>query len=571
MIALMERQQNFCNLSNYLTSALGMLELDRDSPLRKDVLSICDYLENPSFRIAVFAPFNYGKSTLLNALLGEKTLPIDLIPTTGAAIYVRYGEQLSTKITLQDGKKVTEAGTAILKEYALLDEERCMRNDVTSVEVYCPHPFLQTGVEFLDLPGTNDREAQDELVRDKLLTADLIVQVLDARKLMTLGEREHLRDWLLDRGIKTVVFVVNFLNLLEPEAQKEVYNRLRFIAENFRSQLPNNLSNLYRVDALPALRSRLKGDISAAQTTGLVAFESALGAIVQAQKEDRKISSSRLLLVIDRVEQAIAEKRQAIAAELEIEQQKNRAKLELKQKAEKLIKQAWQRSVSDFQSWLYLPNLLKRYQAELAIALQQNNFNNWQEGDFKQTVLDYQKQINEWVNKACEIFEKESPNLLKINFLESPNIPINSPPSPEDNTTKNTDQTVKNEDINIASVAIPTSIGWVLGGPVGAAVLGGASYLLNKTTTKSASKNLETETQNKVNSQTYVDAAEIYLTDFSKVAFAELDRHEKIADKVINFSSHLAESENQATNYKLQLLDNLLDNLKQELKLLQDS
>ncbi|EAM52207.1 hypothetical protein CwatDRAFT_5335 [Crocosphaera watsonii WH 8501] len=38
------------------------------------------------------APFNYGKSTLLNALLGEKTLPIDLIPTTGAAIYVKYGE-----------------------------------------------------------------------------------------------------------------------------------------------------------------------------------------------------------------------------------------------------------------------------------------------------------------------------------------------------------------------------------------------------------------------------------------------------------------------------------------------
>ncbi len=89
-----------------MMSAIGMLELENDSQLRKDVMAICDYLKNPSFRIAVFAPFNYGKSTLLNSLLGEKTLPIDLIPTTGAAIYVRYGEKLSTRIALQDGSKV---------------------------------------------------------------------------------------------------------------------------------------------------------------------------------------------------------------------------------------------------------------------------------------------------------------------------------------------------------------------------------------------------------------------------------------------------------------------------------
>jgi ribosome biogenesis GTPase A len=61
------------------------------------------FLENPAFRIAVFGLFNYGKSTLLNALLGEKTLPIDLIPTTGAEILVKYGQELSTKISLTNG------------------------------------------------------------------------------------------------------------------------------------------------------------------------------------------------------------------------------------------------------------------------------------------------------------------------------------------------------------------------------------------------------------------------------------------------------------------------------------
>ena len=116
--------------------------------------------------------------------------------------------------------------------------QRLMRDDVLEVEVSFPHPFLKTGVELIDLPGTNDREEQDNLVRDRLLAADLVVNVLDVRKLMTLGEREHLRDWLEYRGISTVVFVANFTNMLEPEEQKEVQHRLRFVAESFRSQLP---------------------------------------------------------------------------------------------------------------------------------------------------------------------------------------------------------------------------------------------------------------------------------------------------------------------------------------------
>jgi tRNA U34 5-carboxymethylaminomethyl modifying GTPase MnmE/TrmE len=52
--------------------------LDRNSQLHQDVNYICDYLVNPNFQIAVFAPFNHGKSTLLNAMLGNRTLPIDL-------------------------------------------------------------------------------------------------------------------------------------------------------------------------------------------------------------------------------------------------------------------------------------------------------------------------------------------------------------------------------------------------------------------------------------------------------------------------------------------------------------
>ncbi|KJH70454.1 dynamin family protein [Aliterella atlantica] len=543
----MKRDVN-AELVQALKAAIGLLEKEQYAQLRKDVISICDYVANPIYQIAVFAPFNYGKSTLLNAMLGSRTLPIDLIPTTGAAIRVGYGDELKTCITLTDGTHINSRGTDILQQYALLDEQRCMRSDVASVDVFYPHPFLQTGVEFLDLPGTNDRQAQDELVRDRLLTIDLVVQVLDARKLMTLGERENLRDWLEGRGITTVVFVVNFLNLLEADEQKEVLHRLRFVAESFRSELPPGISNLYRVDALPALRARLKGDVAAAQTSGLATFESALQNIAAVQKEEKDNRLQRVQKVASQVKVALETKKQAIAQEVAAAQAKHQAKIEIKQKAETLIKQGFQASSSTFQSWLYLPKLLERYQLEIILALQQGSFSSWQE-QFKLAVLEYQKAINQWIDKACDFFNTNHPGTLSIAFPAAPQISLPPPPT---NTTKSSNN-------DITPVAIATGFGWLLGGPVGAAVVGGVSYILNQNN-ELEQPEVTVDYQQQI-TRIYTEVAKDYLTRFSEDAFATLYQYEQTALLVIGCQKNAEKLEVNEQSYQIQLIENLLENL----------
>jgi len=546
-------QDVFCELANTLRSAIGLLDGEQNAQLRQDAIALCDYLENPIFRIAVFGPFNYGKSTLLNALLGKRTLPIDLIPTTGAAIHICYGNELHTRITLSNGQQISENGTDVLKQFAILDDQRRMREDVTNVEVFCPHPFLKTGVELLDLPGTDDREAQDALVRDQLLTADLIVQVLDGRKLMTLGEREHLRDWLLDRGITTVVFVVNFLNLLEHDEQKQVYNRLLFVAESFRSQLPNNISNIYRVDALPALRYRLKGDTAAAQTTGLDMLESALQSIVATRHETLAIRFPRVEAIASQIQQAATVKVQAVSAEITVAEQKHQTKLEIKQKAKNLIQKGFAASVSDFQGWLYLPKLLERYQSELVSALQQGTFNLWEQGGFKEAIQEHQQGIVKWVHQASEFFDRQPPTDLTIPFPKPPEVKLPQPP-PQAKGTK-----------GVTPVAIATGLGWVFGGPVGAAVAGGATYLLKKTPSDSAPPKSSTSYVEQV-TQAYTDAATEYLTCFSREAVSALEAYEKLAETVINVNLTNEPLKLTIEHHQLQLLQNVLENLEQELE-----
>lgn len=70
-------------LIDRLRQAAGLLG-GSHAELKAEIIEAGDRIHDPTYRIAVFGPFNYGKSTLLNALLGERTLPMDLVPTTGA-------------------------------------------------------------------------------------------------------------------------------------------------------------------------------------------------------------------------------------------------------------------------------------------------------------------------------------------------------------------------------------------------------------------------------------------------------------------------------------------------------
>ncbi len=550
----MQQNKNYQQLVETLKSTTKLLNLESTSQLYRDVETISNHLVNPNFRIAVFGPFNYGKSTLLNALLGNKTLPIDLIPTTGAAITVKYGSELQTRITLQNGKNIHRHGTDILKEFAILDDDRRMRNDVVSVEVLSPHPFLKTGVEFLDLPGTNDREEQNNLVKEQLLSADLVVQLLDARKLMTLEERENLRDWLLDRGIKTVIFVANFINLLEPEEQKQVQNRLRFVAESFRAKLPSGFSNLYRVDALPALRARLKGDIASANTSGLVAFEAALQNIATNLKKDAgSVSSSRIEVIASQIQKSLKAKIIPLKTEINKSKGKNQAKNDIKRKAEKLIKQGFNKSISEFRNWFNLANLRDKYQGDAAIELANNNFKLWENNYLKKDFNQLKVDLKKWLEQANDFFGHKKVEDLLIDFPSHPQIDV---PPPSSNSNSINDP---------GSVAVGGGIGWILGGPIGAAVGGSIAYLLNKNLQEGDDKN-NSESYHQKLAKICLDAVDDYLKKLSNKGLSALNKYESKAEKVIKFVPENPESLEINTKRKeLKQWESILSNLNREL------
>lgn len=403
-----------------IRTLLGLLELPVDQPLYQEAIALCEAALDPTYRIAVFGPFNYGKSTLLNALLGQKTLPIGLIPTTGAAIAVRYGKQLQSQITLTNGEQYTAMGTQLLQDYAVLNGQRQMRPDVAAVAVTCPHPLLKLGIEFLDLPGTNDQTAQDALVRERLLTADLILQVLDGRQLMTLGEREYLQDWLSDRGIRTVVFVVNFMNLLDVEEQQTLQKRLRLVAESFRADLPPGVSNLFRVDALPALRARLKGNVAMVQTTGLLALEAAIQQICSDRLTSTQSTQTRFQSLWPRLQAAAQRQQLELETQLQDLNRQHQARLDILTRAQTLLRSGFEQDMRRFETWLAPENLRSQYHTTLAETLMQGQFEQWFASEFHPTVVHHRANLSHWLNKAKDFFLQPEPGDCVIPFPPSP-------------------------------------------------------------------------------------------------------------------------------------------------------
>lgn len=525
------------NISQILKTAVGVLELPKTDPLAAEAVALCDRLPRSGIRVAVLGPFNYGKSTLLNAILGEKTLPMDLIPTTGAPIVVRYGPTLETHISFKNGKELCQPGTGLLQDYAILDQHRQMRGDIDAIEVRCPHAMLQAGVEFLDLPGTDDQVAQNELVKTQLLTADVVIQLLDGRKLMTLGEREHLRDWLLDRQIETVVFVVNFLNLLEAADQKQVMNRMRFVAESFRAKLPTGVSNLYRVDALPALRAGLKGDPNLALSAGLPAFESALQAIVHSQLNDlhnRPLPSSQVNAIALKLKTALRAKIKTLKSTIKTESaERQQKRLQIQARGKQLIVDGFQACHRDIESWAAPEQLLQQYGSELTLALIRGEFQAWESQVFKPAWQGHLQTLSGWVKKACTFFDLIGPPTPRLRFPEAPVVKI------EDIPTKLSTQSPKKvmKDGDAAPTAIAAGLGWLMGGPIGAAVVGGASYVVSQTTGIASAEGTSPEdigpklTPFEV---VYGQAAEAYIQDFSQRVLTLLQDYAIQAQPVIH-------------------------------------
>ena len=177
---------------------------------------------NGLFLLVIAGEFNSGKSSFINALLGERVLPEGVTPTTDRINILRHGPEVSEHL---------------LEAYLL---ERTHPADVLRE------------INIVDTPGTNAIiRRHEELTRDFVPRSDLVLFVTSADRPFTESERaflEQIREW----G-KKIVFIVNKIDILPlPKERDEV---VRYVNENATSLL-GEAPRIFAVSARQALAAR---------------------------------------------------------------------------------------------------------------------------------------------------------------------------------------------------------------------------------------------------------------------------------------------------------------------------
>ncbi len=191
------------------------------------------------FLLVIAGEFNSGKSSFINALLGERVLPEGVTPTTDRINLLRHGD---------------EAGERLIEAYLL--------------ERTYPAELLRD-LNIVDTPGTNAviRE-HEELTRDFVPRSDLVLFVTSADRPFTESERsflEQIRAW----G-KKIVLIVNKWDLLENEADREQV--LRFVRENGEALL-GEAPTVFAVSARMAVRAKEADDPEQWKRSGFAQVE----------------------------------------------------------------------------------------------------------------------------------------------------------------------------------------------------------------------------------------------------------------------------------------------------------
>ena len=119
-----------------------------------------DRLASGQFHLAVLGQFKRGKSTLLNALLGQNVLPTAVVPLTAIPTWIRYGHALRAQVQFTSTAAPEEFATTdpldlcrFLTKFVTESGNPHNRLGVARVEVFHPAEILKNGVVFIDTPG----------------------------------------------------------------------------------------------------------------------------------------------------------------------------------------------------------------------------------------------------------------------------------------------------------------------------------------------------------------------------------------------------------------------------------
>lgn len=240
---------------------------------------IVERLKSDVFNVLVMGCFSSGKSTFLNALLGERVLPSSALPCTGVLTFINYADEANKKIVLYPKKGMGKDGNDAPFEIAEGDLKKALADSVAlpkgcdkeeatetsryeKAEFFYPLSLCKNGVRIIDSVGLNDPAARDEITFCFSQKADSVVYCMPATAANNMKDKGTIS--LLD-GIglgNSIFFVLTYFDALKENAEndgEDISALMKSISSELVSRTAMKAEGVRFVDS----RGALKGDSEA--------------------------------------------------------------------------------------------------------------------------------------------------------------------------------------------------------------------------------------------------------------------------------------------------------------------
>lgn len=263
-------------------------------------------LQEQRFCIGITGVLSAGKSTFLNALLGQEVLGTSSVPETANLSVLCYGKTPRARVhfwskeqwedlesqgaydahlqafvkeskehfkdKLQDfitsPKYTKDIELNELSAYTSANHTSKFCNLVEKVELFMPLAFLENGVEIVDTPGLDDPiTKREDITREYIEHCDMLIHIMNASCAATQKDIDFILEALLEQNISRLLVVLTRIDLL---TQKELESSLEYTKSSLIAQLKNAKykgdiqSLIQRIDFIPlagyaALLHRIQG------------------------------------------------------------------------------------------------------------------------------------------------------------------------------------------------------------------------------------------------------------------------------------------------------------------------
>jgi len=309
-----------------------------DLETRADSLrALNERLESDDFRVLVIGEFKRGKSTLINALLGEEVLPSSAVPCTAVINEIMYGETKRARIHFRTDFVVQGSATkslpdevqrhiqrhargaippldivvSDLKSYVTIRDpandhsESVFESPYSHVEIEWPLELCKAGVRIVDSPGLNEHTTRTNVTKGYLSRADAIVFVISCQSPVSKTELDYINSPIRAAGYEDIFFVANrFDGMKRPKERDEM---VRHVQQKLGVLTSFGNDGIFFVSALDALDGKLENDPARIASSKVPEFSQKL-----AHHLTHNRGSIKLLAPLKTTTEAIVEARTAI-------------------------------------------------------------------------------------------------------------------------------------------------------------------------------------------------------------------------------------------------------------------